>query len=50
MPVYVDSDGRRYWFDAAPDPALTRADLVLAPPELQDGPDADVITEVDEGN
>lgn len=38
MPVYIDSDGARYWFDTEPDPELHRADLVLAPPELQDGP------------
>lgn len=43
MPVYIDSEGTRYWFDTAPDPALTRADLALAPPELQDGPDAALV-------
>lgn len=39
MPVYVDSEGTRYWFDAEPEPGVHRADLVLAPPEplpLQD--------------
>ena len=43
MPVYIDSHGNRYWFDGEPDPDATRGDLVLAPPEAQDGPDADEI-------
>jgi hypothetical protein len=34
MPVYTDSDGNRYWFDAEPDFTVVRNDLVLAPPEL----------------
>lgn len=38
MPVYIDPDGNRYWFDDEPDWEVVRPDLVLAPDELQDGP------------
>ena len=40
MAVWVDPEGKRYWFDAEPDWDVVRADLVLEPdPPRADTPD-----------
>jgi hypothetical protein len=37
MPVYVDPDGNRYWFDGDPDWTVVRNDLVLEEEPAEEG-------------
>jgi hypothetical protein len=37
MPTYIDTEGRRYWFDTPPEPGTVRDDLILT---TDDEPDA----------